>query len=189
MATTVEVSKRLINVEEYYLMADVGILKEKNIELINGEIINMSPSGSEHAACLYRLNAIFSNILGDQYIKGSQNPIRIDEYNEPEPDFVILKHNPTFYSKAHPGPSDVLLLIEVADSSLNYDSILKKELYAKAGITDYWIIDLQNKRIEAHQNPKAKVYELNTIYLPGELIKNTSLNFEMAVNDILGPVS
>src|SRR5690554_7611403 len=113
MAT--EVVKRLINVEEYYKMAEVGILKpEDRVELINGEIYQMSPIGSRHAAIVDHLAMMLNLLLQHEVIIRVQNPIRINSNNEPEPDIALLKHRPDYYSDAHPTPSEVLAVMEVA---------------------------------------------------------------------------
>ncbi len=151
---TIEVVKRLINVEEYYRMAEVGILKpDDRVELINGEIFERSPIGSRHAAIVDRLARLLNQSLQRKVNVRVQNPVRLDINNEPEPDIAILKYKADDYSSAHPVPSDVLAIIEVADSSVRFDREVKAPLYAGNAISEYWIIDMDNNRIEVFSNP------------------------------------
>lgn len=157
MAT--EVVKRLINVDEYYKMAEVGILKpDDRVELINGEIFEMGPIGSRHAAVVNKLACFLNDQFKDQTVIGIQNPIRFDGKNEPEPDIVLLKYRADYYTSALPAPADVLAIIEVADSSIRFDKEVKRPLYASHGIQEYWIIDLDNNRIEVYLSPKGSTY-------------------------------
>jgi len=153
MAT--EVVKRILNVDEYYKMAEVGILKsEDRVELINGEIYQMSPIGSRHAAIVDHLAMVFKELFERKIIVRVQNPIRIDNTNEPEPDISLLKYRSDFYSSAHPKPADVLTIIEVAGSSIRFDQEVKTILYASCGIPEYWIVDIDNSLIQVFLNPK-----------------------------------
>ncbi|MEQ8810688.1 MAG: Uma2 family endonuclease [Imperialibacter sp.] len=157
MAT--EVMKRLINVDEYYKMAEVGILKPGDrVELINGEIYQMSPIGSKHGSVVKSLARILNEIFKGDAVIGIQDPVRLDENNEPEPDISILKYRADDYSQAHPGSQDVLAIIEVADSSLRHDKQVKMPLYANYGIPEYWIIDIATKQITVHLAPVGKSY-------------------------------
>lgn len=169
MAT--EVIKRLINVEEYYKMAEVGILKpDDHVELINGEIFEMSPIGSRHAAIVDHFAKVMNQLFGGQAIVRIQNPIRFDNNNEPEPDISLLKYRSDYYSSAHPGPDDVLALIELAGSSISFDREVKAPLYATHGIREYWIIDLNNDQIEVYRNPDGVTFTEIKNYKPGEEI-------------------
>lgn len=117
---SVRIAKRLINVGEYYRMSEAGILTAKDrVELIHGEIIKMSPIGSKHAATADRMNKTLNLLLGDNAIVRVQNPIRIDELNEPEPDLTVLKPKDDFYEGGHPTPGDLLCVIEVADTTIS----------------------------------------------------------------------
>ncbi len=166
---TATLQKRLINVKEYHLMGKVGILKEKGIELIEGEIIKMSPTGSKHASCVNRLTNLLTktrlvNQLEEKVIISVQNPIALGEFSEPEPDLALLKYKADFYADTHPTPQDVLLLIEVADSTLETDRKIKAPLYAKAGIPEYWIVNLEEKQLEVFHSPKAGAYQQKNIF-------------------------
>src|SRR6185369_798112 len=124
-----EVTRRRFNVHEYHRMVDAGILCEDDrVELIRGEILIMSPIGPRHNAAILRANHKLSRIVGDEAIVGVQGSIRLDEYDEPQPDLYLLRPKDDFYASGHAGPADILLIIEVADSSLEYDQTIKREL-------------------------------------------------------------
>ena len=182
MAT--EVMKRLINVDEYYKMAEVGILKPGDrVELINGEIYEMSPIGSKHGSVVKKLAMILNEILKGQVVIGIQDPVRLDESNEPEPDISILKYRADFYSQAHPGPLDLLAIIEVADSSLRHDRQVKLPLYAFYGVPEYWIIDITTKQITVHLGPVGNGYSSQRKFGIGDEI--ILLGKTIVVSDLL----
>jgi len=140
--------RRLFTAEEYFRMGEAGILQEDDrVELIEGEIVEMSPIGSRHAACVNRLVKLFVREVGDSGIVGAQNPVLLPDYSGPQPDVAVLRLREDFYAEAHPTPGDVLLLIEVSDTTLRYDREVKLPLYALAGILEVWIVDLQNGEI------------------------------------------
>jgi len=147
-----------LTVDDYYKMGDAGIFTEKDrVELIEGEIIDMVPIGSQHAYLLNKLNRIFSKQIIDTTLIRIQDPLRLDQHNEPEPDFVLVTNKN--YSLHHPGPEETLLIIEVADSSLTYDLEIKTPLYAQHKIPEVWIIDLGNKKIHTFQQPHDSSYQ------------------------------
>ena len=184
---TVPIVKRRLSREEYHLMGKVGILKEDDqVELINGEIIEMSPISSRHSSYVNRLNALLQNLLGDQYIISVQNPILIDDFSEPEPDLAILKWDDGFYENQHPGPKDILLLIEVALTSINYEEEVKLPMYANAGIIEFWIINVEDQVIEVYRNPDGHLYKIKEIYKTTDTINCVSLNKTLLANSILG---
>jgi Uma2 family endonuclease len=142
-----QVSRRLFTVHEYDQMVQAGILHEDDrVELIEGEIIEMAAIGSRHAACVNRLVQLFVMHVAGQAIVHAQNPIRLSERTEPEPDLSLLKPRPDFYAAGHPGPQDVLLVIEVADSSIGFDREIKIPLYARAGIPEVWSLAGESAR-------------------------------------------
>jgi Uma2 family endonuclease len=182
MAT--EVMKRLINVDEYYKMAEVGILKPGDrVELINGEIYEMSPIGSRHGSVVKTLAMILNEIFKGEAVIGIQDPVRLDESNEPEPDISILKYRADFYSQAHPGAHDILAIIEVADSSLRHDKQVKMPLYANYGIPAYWIIEIATKQITVHLDPVGNSYSSQRVYGIGDEI--ALLGKTIVVGDLL----
>ncbi len=156
---SVQISKRLLTVSEYHKMAEAGILTEDDrVELIHGEIIEMSPIGSKHAGHVNRIMAFFMKQIGNLAIVSVQNPVVTGAYSEPEPDIAILRYRADFYEDSHPQPEDVFLIIEVADTSLDYDRDTKMKLYATAGIPEFWIINLEDEQIEVHKNPAQDKY-------------------------------
>ncbi len=185
--TLVEPRRRPFSVDEYYRMADSGILTDDDrVELIEGEIVQMTPIGSRHAACVKKLIKVFTNMIGGEEILSVQDPIRLDEFTEPEPDIAVLKERDDFYAKSHPGPEDVLLIIEVADASVRYDREVKIPLYAKAGIPEVWIVNLPDKTIEMFRNPVESGYEETSILRKGQSLSPTAFSeVEIRVEEIL----
>jgi len=150
-------------IEEYHRLTQTGILHEDdNVELIEGRIVDMTPIGTKHASCVTRLNEIFSERLQRSVIISVQNPIYINEYSEPEPDIAILKRRSDFYSERLPCPDDILLIIEVADTSIEYDKVIKIPLYAKAKVQEVWIINLLDNAIEVYRSPSSEGYRIVT---------------------------
>ncbi len=161
----VAVSRRLFTVDQYHKMARSGILSEDDrVELLAGEIVDMSPIGSRHAACVKCLNQIFNESLQGQAVVSVQDPIRLGPRSEPQPDLALLKPRADFYANAHPGPQDVLLIIEVVETSAEVDRKLKLPLYAKAGIPEVWIFELSAKKVEVYRNPSARKYLVSETY-------------------------
>jgi len=146
-------------VREYYRMAEVGILMPgERVELIEGEIIDMPPIGSRHAGTVNHLSYLLRDAAADSAIVQVQNPVRLSEYTEPEPDIALLLPRADFYKSAHPGPGDVLLVIEVAETTLVFDRTIKAPLYARHGIPEYWIVDLEGGRLERYREPHELAY-------------------------------
>lgn len=159
MVTAVERRKRLFTVADYHRMAEYGILGgNERVELIEGEIIEMNPIGSPHAACVKRLTRLLVRAAGDRAIVGIQDPVQLGDLSEPQPDIALLKPRSDFYGDAHPGPEDILLLVEVADSTLAYDRNRKLPLYARSGVPEAWIVDLESRVIEVYRNPSSEGY-------------------------------
>ncbi len=185
--TLAEPRVRAFTVDEYYRMADAGILTEDDrVELIEGKIVQMTPIGSRHAGCVMRLTKIFVKMIGDDGILNGQNPVRLDDYSEPEPDIAILRARNDFYTESHPGSEDVLLIIEVADASVRYDREVKIPLYAKAGIPEVWIVNLPDKTIEVYRNPRGSEYEKIRISRKGDTLSPTAFSeVEIRVEEIL----
>jgi Uma2 family endonuclease len=158
--TTVQLNRHKISVSDYHRMAASGIFMEDDrIELLNGEMIEMSPIGPSHTAHVKAINRVLSKLLEGQAIIGVQDPIVLDNLSEPVPDISVLKWRDDDYLLVHPTPKEVFLVIEVADSSINIDRSIKLPIYAAAGIADYWIINLPEKKIELYSNPLGAVYQ------------------------------
>ena len=150
---------RKFTVEEYHKLAEVGILGEDDrVELIEGEIVVNSPIGSRHAACVNRLTHLVTQRVGDRAIVSVQNPIRLSEHSEPQPDLALLKPRPDFYANEHPKPKDALLIVEVAETSLEYDREVKLPLYAGCGIPEVWLVDVTRRRVEIFKKPQGERY-------------------------------
>lgn len=156
----VQVSTKKFTVYDFHRMGEAGIFSEDDrVELLEGEIIEMTPIGSRHAACVARLDRRLNSQLGNTAVIWIQNPIRLNDQSEPQPDIVLLKTRTDFYEKAHPTPDDVLLVIEVADTTVEFDRETKLPLYAKAGIPEVWIVDLTQRRVETYRQPSPRGYE------------------------------
>jgi Uma2 family endonuclease len=158
-------------VQQYQLMHEAGVFAEGDrYELINGEIREMSPIGIKHAVCVARLTKNFERKLGDQTIIWTQNPIRLSNHSEPQPDISILKWRDDFYASALPTPEDILLIIEVADRSIAYDRDVKRLLYAANGIPEMWLFDLNQQIIEGYSQPSASGYKRSQRYEQGDTL-------------------
>jgi Uma2 family endonuclease len=151
------VRRHRITVEEYYRMAEVGLLSpEARVELIEGEVIDMAPIGDRHQSVVDRLAELLILTAAKRVTVRQQGPVRFDRYTELQPDFAILKRRQG--RAIHPGPSDVLLLVEVSDSSFPYDRKVKLPLYAQHGITEVWIIDVGRPAFHTFHSPTGSGY-------------------------------
>lgn len=181
-----ELIRHRISRTDYHLMIEAGILTEDDkVELIRGEIIHMSPKGSKHAACIRKILSWLPQLLVDGIQLQVQDPIHLLNDSEPEPDLAIVKFDKDFYAHAHPQANDVLLLIEVADTSLSVDRSTKASLYAEAGITEYWIINLPEQVIEVYKSPQGQRYKEIRIAEPGDTLSLPTIGIETAVVDWL----
>ncbi|MFM7408828.1 MAG: Uma2 family endonuclease [Cuspidothrix sp.] len=147
-------------VKQFHQMAESGILSENDrVELIRGEMIDMSPIGRRHAGCVLFLSNFLILLLGGRALINVQNPLELDETSEPQPDIALLKPRPDFYRNSHPQPEDIFLLIEVADTTVKYDREVKIPLYAEANIPEVWLIDVNQEVVEVYRNPLQGVYQ------------------------------
>jgi Uma2 family endonuclease len=153
------VVRRALTVAEYHLMGEAGILTEDDrVELIEGQLIAMSPIGSEHSGTVNALTHALVQAVGDRGVVAVQNPVQLDDLSEPQPDFAVLKPRADFYRRATPRPDEVLLIVEVADSSLTYDRNVKRSLYARHGIPEFWIVNLTAGEVEVCRGPQGEQY-------------------------------
>ncbi|MFQ5676610.1 MAG: Uma2 family endonuclease [bacterium] len=184
----VAVVRRLFTVEEYYEMAHSGILSEEDrVELLAGEIVEMSPIGSRHAACIKYLNQVFSKLLGDLAVVSVQDPVRLTPYSEPEPDLALLRPREDFYAQAHPKPQDVFLVIEVSETSVETDREVKLPLYAEAGIPEVWIFDLEARCVEVYRKPFERAYSVIERCSPKQQLSPQAFpQVKVDLEDILG---
>ncbi|TVP61596.1 MAG: Uma2 family endonuclease [Nodularia sp. (in: Bacteria)] len=163
-------------IDEYHRLAELGFFAEDDrFELIEGEIVQMVAKGTLNSVCNTRLYRELFQLLGEQATLRGQEPIIISNESEPEPDLAIVQNRPDDYLETHPQPSDVLLVIEVADSSLKYDQEIKLPLYAKAAITNYWIFNLVDNYLECYSEPYQDLqykfgYRRKLIFLPNETV-------------------
>lgn len=182
------VGKRRFTADEYLRMAEAGILHENDrVELIEGEILDMAAVGNRHLACVNRLNRLFMERLGRAVVVHVQNPVRLSEHSEPEPDVALLRPRADFYAGKRPAPEDVLLLIEVSDTTLEYDREVKVPLYARAGVPEVWLVDLAGERVLTHTRPEGEAYaEVGQVGRGGSVTSRTVAGLALAVDDILG---
>ena len=183
-----QLEKWHFNVDQYYRLAEVGVLKpDDRVELIEGEIIRLSPIGSPHAASVARLNYRLRNSAPDNTMLWIQNPVRLSEFSEPVPDVTLVKLRADFYASHHPTPEDVLLVIEVSDTTMLADRNVKIPLYARAGIPEAWVVNLPRKLIEVYFDSTAGTYRESLKFKHGEiLVSPTVSGLSLAVNDIIG---
>lgn len=187
MATT-SYTRRRFTIDEYHRMAENGIFgPDERMELIDGEIVSMSPMGSRHAAVIRRANTLLQKLISDtSKILQIQLPITLHGDSEPEPDLAVVNARDDFYEDEHPVAADVMLLIEVADTSLNYDTGAKQQLYAQNSIGEYWVIDLSSDAIIQYLNPNAGEYGQQTTCTRGDSFESPALGATISVNDCLG---
>jgi Uma2 family endonuclease len=183
-----EAARWRFTVDDYHRMVEAGILTEDDrVELIDGEIIKMSPIGALHASCVRRVEALLHQQVGDRAVISVQNPVQLGAYGEPEPDVAVLRPRADFYAERHPQPADILLLIEVADSSLAKDRSAKLPLYAREGIAEAWLVDLEGEALERHTSPAEGGYRLVLRARRGETVASTVLpELAFAVDAVLG---
>lgn len=162
------IRKHRLSVHDYHRMGDAGILAmDARVELIEGEIVDMTPIGSKHASIVTRMTEMFYRKMQTRAIVSVQSPITLAGNSEPEPDIILLRPRKDYYSDAHPHADDVLLIVEVADTTLRYDLEIKVPLYARCGIPEVWIVDIRSMQINMFSSPDDGVYQCED--LPAEL--------------------
>jgi Uma2 family endonuclease len=185
-----EISKKLFTVDEYSRMAEAGILNEDDrVELIEGEIIEMSPIGHRHSGCVARAMRLFFEAFGRTTVVMSQSPLLLSDWTAPLPDIIVLRPRSDFYDTRTPNAADVLLAVEVSDSSLQYDHDIKVPLFADAGTLEVWIEDLQQDLILVFRDPAGKAYKTTLTCHRGDSISPVAFpDKTFAVDDLLGTV-
>ncbi|MGD1712289.1 Uma2 family endonuclease [Dapis sp. BLCC M172] len=185
---SVELLRRLFTVDEYYKMLEAGVFTEnERVELIRGEIINMSPMGIRHSACVKPLAELFILRLAKTVTVGIQDPVRLNNTSEPQPDVSLLQRRPDFYETQQPQPEDVFLLIEVSDTTIKYDREVKISLYAENNIVEVWLVNLTEECLEVYRQPIANGYEIVQTFQRGETVTIQALpNVTFTVDEILG---
>ncbi len=188
MQAQVTLPHRTWTVDEYYRMAEAGILgPDERTELIDGEIVPMTPPGPQHAATVDWLGAFLYRNVGSDVIVRLQNPLRLDDRREPQPDAMLLRSQPHRYRHEPPGPADALLVIEVSESSLSADRGVKRDRYAGFGIAEYWVLDIKRRIIVAYRRPEHGRYAEEREYRDGESVFMPGLGHDVKVEDVLGP--
>lgn len=175
-------------VDEYHRMGQAGVFHEDDrVELIRGRIVEMTPIGPEHAGCVDYLAHVLGQGLASRAMVRVQNPVILDRHVEPQPDLALLRPRPDFYRDAHPGPADILLIVEVADSSLQYEREEKLPLYAEAGIPEVWLVNLAGEVIESYREPRGGRYQAARVISRGQDVVPLAFpDLSLQVDDILG---
>lgn len=183
-----EVARRKFTVEEYHRMGEAGIFSsEDRVELIEGEVVEMTPIGGKHLACVVSLNHLMVEAAAGRYFVSVQNPVYLGPRSEPQPDISLLAERPDPSSTTPPGPEKVLVAVEVADTSVSYDRDVELPLYARAGIPEVWIVDLDAPRVEVHSEPGDGGYQKVCYFARGEKVRSESIEgLEFGVSEILG---
>ena len=178
--------KYQINVQDYYRIGRSQLFYETaRVELIEGEIVRMVPIGSGHAGHVDYLNRFFGRIPEEKVIVRIQGPIRLDDYSEPVPDLILLKPRPDFYKKSHPKPEDVFLIVEVSETTIYFDRNVKRRLYARHNIPEFWIVDLKQKAVEIYRKPGPGGYQESFIPTSEETFSPLSFpELTLTMNDI-----
>ena len=185
---SVQTQRWLFTVKEYHLMNEAGVFGEDDrVELIEGEIIQMAAIGTRHATCVRRLIRQFRQLPEESAILDVQNPIHLTERTEPQPDIVLLQFRLDYYETAHPMPSEVLLLVEVFDSTIDFDRDVKVPNYARSDIQEVWLWDLEVNCLEVYRQPTANSYTSMQKFERGEMVSPLAFpEFEVSVDFILG---
>ncbi|MDQ3249537.1 MAG: Uma2 family endonuclease [Chloroflexota bacterium] len=185
---SVPLTRRRFSVADYYRMLESGILTEEDrVELIDGEIVEMSPINSIHAANVDRLNFLLFRQIEDKAIVRIQNPVHLDDYNEPQPDLALVRWRDDFYEQSHPTAADVLVAIEVANTSLLYDRKKKLPLYAQAGIPEVWLVNVGGQTIEQYWQPVNGYYTRNQVMHRGAMLTAQTIpDLQLPVDQIFG---
>jgi hypothetical protein len=183
----VQLPRRLFTTDEYFRMVEAGILtKDDHVELIEGEIVEMPPTGDYHAGILSQLTMLFKSVLGTEAVLRHQDPLRLSSQSAPQPDFAVVKFRPDFYKGSHPGPEDVLLLIEIADSSLTFDRRVKAPLYGQAGVRELWIVNIKDRTIEVYREPSDAGFRAISIVRGQERVSPAALpTISFSVGELL----
>lgn len=184
----VEVVRRRFSVEEYHRMAEARIFTEDDrVELIDGEVVQRTPIGSRHAGCVKRLNRLLTSTAGNRAIVSIRDPLALPPDSEPQPDLALLRPRLDFYAGSHPGPEDVWLVVEVADTSAPFDRTVKIPLYARAGIPEAWVVDLTVQAVEVYRRPSPEGYgESQRLTRGGHLACEAFPGLSVPVDEVLG---
>lgn len=179
---SVQIQRRLFTVSEYNKMAEAGILPERGVELINGEIINMSPIGMRHNAMVSKLTHFLVEKVGQNALLFPQCAFMASEFTQPEPDLALAKFRSDYYVNAMLRGSDLFLLIEVSDTTFNYDNKVKRDLYAAAGVPEYWVVDLNKQKVHTYWNSNEDNYQNSKVYKKGETLNAQGIDLAVEMD-------
>ncbi len=182
---------RKFTVAEYFRLVDAGIIQPgERVELVEGEILTMPPMGNSHFSGIMRYTRVFGRLAGERFALLVQAPLPLDERSAPEPDLALLTFREDDYASRRPGPADALLVVEVADSSLDYDRGVKARIYGRAGVPETWALNLPEDCIERFTGPGPEGYGQHDILRRGEKVSPAALpDLELAVEDLLLPLA
>lgn len=182
------VQRHRFTVDEYFRMGEAGVFApDDRVELLDGEIFEMTPIGTTHAGCVNALEDLFRHHLRRRAIVAVQNPAIVSQFSAPQPDLCLLRPRADFYRRAHPRPADILLVVEVSNTSLPFDRTRKAPAYAAAGIAETWIVDLEGDTVLVHRRPTARGYRVSAVRRRGDSIAPLAFpTCRLAVSAILG---
>jgi Uma2 family endonuclease len=180
--------RRRFTLEDLERMVEAGIVSvDERVELIGGEVVEMMAIGHRHAACVNRLNRLFAVGLGERAVVAVQNPVRLQAVEGPQPDLTIARPRADFYATGHPTPDDILLLVEVGDTSLPYDRATKVPLYARHGVRELWLVDLSAEIVEVHRRPARDGYlDVRRLQRGDSIAPEALSDFRVMIEAILG---
>ena len=190
LTTEAAFTLRKWTVKEYHKLGEIGIFNpEERLELIEGNIIKISAKGTVHASATRRTATLLHNLVGNQAAVYNKSPIALDDDSEPEPDIAVVRIDPFDYATHHPTPSEVYLIIEVADSSLTFDREIKAKIYARSGIADYWVLNVGSRQLHVFREPAVDGYQSEVIL--GETASISPIEFpafNIAIQAMLPPL-
>lgn len=190
MAT--DIIKKRFTVEEYHRMAEAGILGQNDrVELIDGDVVQMSPIGRRHRVRVLRATTLFNRVFGDRALVGCQTDLKLNEWTEPQPDIFVLKPRNDFYAARDWAPEDVFFVMEISDSSLRYDREVKVPLFAVAGIPEVWVEDTKNDVLYVYRHPERGAYAVSLALQRRDIVAPIAFpGVQFSVDNLFGdPVS
>ena len=190
LTTEAAFTLRKWTVKEYHKLGEMGFFHpEERVELFSGNIIKMSAKGTAHTSATRRTASVLRDLLGNQAAIYTQDPIALDDNSEPEPDIAVVRIDPFDYATHHPTPSEVYLIIEVADSSLTFDREIKAKIYARSGIADYWVLNVGDRQLHVFREPTENGYQSEVILAETASISPIEFPaFNIAIQALLPPL-